>query len=143
MRRVSLLLAGPVLAAGLLAGCDLPGGSPQVLGPDQVPNGSAEVAPEVRVPVAIRGTVDDADREDWFRRSPVPEGQNGVEVTCTPNVEVGFDPTGTGSPLLLACDNGTALFPVTPGAQPLVSVGQLGAGLSAYVITARYTHFEL
>ena len=89
MRRSALLLAAPVLAAGLLAGCDLPGGSPRVLGPDQVPNNSAEEAPTIALPAIFNGSLDPNDQADFFRLER-PRVTSDVRVVCTGDVEVGL-----------------------------------------------------
>ena len=125
MRRSALLLAAPVLAAGLLAGCDLPGGSPRVLGPDQVPNNEPPGA-DVTVPSAINGSVDSNDTVDFFTlRAPSGDTAATLTITCTGDVTVQVDTGGLqasqiGEPVY--CNGSQNTFYVPAGERPLVEV---------------------
>jgi hypothetical protein len=146
MRRTALLLCAPVLAAGLLAGCDLPGGSPRILGPDQMPNNTADEAPTVSVPAFINGTLDQNDTADFFALAP-PSATKGVQVTCTGAVEVGAGIRGGieehATDDIVVCDGQPhVLDTFTPnvGRQPVLFVGPLDstAGLTSYFLTVSY-----
>jgi hypothetical protein len=143
MRRTALLLVAPLFAAGLLAGCDLPGGSPKVLGPDQVPNDTAGDAPVVGVPAFINGTVDANDRLDNFRlAAPRSDGPTNISITCTGDVEV-YVLFGTGSGVQQDfCDGRVHTFAnETPGEGPVLQVEWEGSAspVTPYLVTATYS----
>lgn len=91
MRRTAKLLAPVVVAAGLLAACDLPAGTPSVISPDSIPNDSVETAPALRVPTTFSGTVGGADEQDVFRLTRFGPQQRKLTITCSGGPSVRFD----------------------------------------------------
>jgi hypothetical protein len=142
MRRTALLLAAPVLAAGLLAGCDLPGGSPKILGPDQMPNDQPSEAPLVHVPAAINGTVDNNDQVDFYRLNAPQPPDPGLSVTCTGDVAVqasagliNVSQIGVDIP----CDGQPHVIGVDAEAEPIIAVFHTsGNQLDPYLVTVSY-----
>jgi hypothetical protein len=142
MRR-ALAIAAPLLALGLLAGCDLPGGSaPRSLLPDQMPNNSAEEAPTIDLPALVHGSLDSFDQHDFF--APRPPLQNvGLYVTCTGDVEVGAGLRGgtdeQSAQEIVSCDGEEHFLGVyDPEDNPVVAVLPVGDGFAPYVLTLRY-----
>jgi hypothetical protein len=145
MRRSALFLAAPVLAAGLLAGCDLPGGSPRALGPDQVPNDDPPGA-TVQAPAFIHGSVDANDQVDFFTLSAPPAANqlSNLAISCTGDVTVyvsfgSVETSQLGEPI--TC-NGTNQFnaPVEPGETPLLEVAwNENSQFTPYFLTATYS----
>jgi hypothetical protein len=80
------LLAAPLLALGLLAGCDLPAGTPAAISPDRVPNDTFEDAVLVPAGRLVTGTVDPNDPADWYRVPPPAEPPQDLYLTCTGRV---------------------------------------------------------
>jgi hypothetical protein len=149
MRRPLLLLAAPVVAAGILAGCDLPGGSPQVLGPDQVPNDEPPGA-SVRAPAFINGSVDSNDQVDFFTLSAPPSGNelSNLAITCTGDVTVylsfgGVQTAQLGEPI--SCSPGEPFnTPVEPGQTPVIEVAwNESSQLTPYFLSATYSPVDL
>jgi hypothetical protein len=146
MRRSALLLAAPVLAAGLLAGCDLPGGSPRILGPDRVPNNTAAEAPTVSVPTFINGSLDANDTADFFALAP-PSAPKGVQVTCTGPIEIGLGYRGStdeqGPDDIVVCDGQPHVLGTNDpalGGQAVLFVGSPDplSQLTPYALTVAY-----
>ena len=62
----------------------LPCSSPRALGPDRVPNDSAEEAPTVAVPTVITGTVDPQDVRAYQRAARLIAGRGRVGALSAP-----------------------------------------------------------
>jgi hypothetical protein len=147
MRRTALLLCAPVLAAGLLAGCDLPGGSPKAFGPDTVPNDQPPGA-TIKAPAFINGTVDGNDQRDFYTIAPRSPQSNSLEISCTGDVSVYVDVEGgqinieqTG--FYLNCGDGTTRVPIEPGSSALIEIEANGPNLATYALTTTFSTVEL
>jgi hypothetical protein len=55
-----------VLFGVVLAGCDLPAGTPPQVGDDRAPNDTQAEAPVVAAPRTVTGSVGPLDPDDWF-----------------------------------------------------------------------------
>jgi hypothetical protein len=145
MRRLALLLAAPALAAGLLAGCDLPAGSPKVLGPDQVPNDTAEEAPTVRAPLFVNGSLDPNDTGDFYAID-IPPVQASLEITCTTSGDLSFGQglrSEQSAEDIYDCDGQphvTAPFLPADGGRAQIVIAVLGgsSGFTPYTLVARF-----
>jgi hypothetical protein len=145
MRRLALLLAAPALAAGLLAGCDLPAGSPKVLGPDQVPNSSAEEAPTVRSPLFVNGSLDPNDTGDFYALD-VPPLRASLEITCTTSGDITIGQglrSEQSTNDTYVCDGQphvTPAFDPADGGSVQIIIAVLGGdtGFTPYTLTARF-----
>jgi hypothetical protein len=140
MRRTALLPAALIAGLGLLAGCDLPGGSaPRALLPDQVPNNSPEDAPTLQVPSLIHGTVDPGDTGDYYRLA-APSQESGLYVTCTGDVSIEVDP-GTQETVsgFAPCDGQEYwVANVEEGASAVIGVLGGEGGFTGYALTVRF-----
>lgn len=144
MRRTTVLLATLVAAAGLLAACDLPGGSPGILGPDRVPNDTQGEAPTLQDPLVVNGSVDTVDLNDWFRLA-APAVERGLYLRCTGDpyvqISVSYESLQAQSPLNPSC-NGEERFitNVPPGAEIFLGRAhqEQGPDFQPYTLYASY-----
>ena len=143
MRRTALLIAAPVLAGGLLAACDLPGGTPTRLAPDQVPNNEPPGA-TIQSPAIVNGSLDPNDQVDFFTlAAPATDNPQELQITCSPGVavysnvgisteQIGSSVECDGTPQLLGGVDGSVTIEVT---YPEESSNQ---AFRPYVLNARY-----
>jgi hypothetical protein len=149
VRRPPLLLAASLVAVGLLAGCDLPGGTPPAAGSDRAPNDTRQTA-QVVEPTTFRGTLGPLDTDDWFELA-TPSVEQAILQECLGGTlmmsvlvenEAGVDRAVLNNP----CDDDGPHINVTtvkPGERAFVHFSRLDqAPITDYAVLVEYRSLD-